>query len=383
MPALICSARLRLILFLLCQTAFLLGAVSVHGQSTDPTFPTPVGSKEIFGAIPARDIGDARLTDQFYGFTGAPGDLFITIQSRNLNGDFDIFTAGELRPLLKITVYAESTTPVTKNIYLRRRESLILRVEGRTPNDDDATYQIRFSGSFEPISGGVMLAESDRQPAESEKQPSKTGNRRGTRVSSVGARIEEPPTEVAATPTPEPPPMATPGAVPEKPEPAESARKTSSRNPRARGGTARKSPSKPSPATASKSGEAQDTSTAATEAEKAEKSRPEESAKPATTNKSSTEDKNKPETAKSDTKPATDRRTTSRRNSPSARDKAGAPDQTGARLVIERKDGSRVEYPMNTITRVTIENGQIMILKNDGYLIKVPMANVARMSIGP
>lgn len=383
------SPRSQVRLFCLVASLLFLSGVT-HAQSTDPTFPTPVGSREIDGAIPARDIGDARLTDQYYGFSGLPGDFFITVDTRNLNGDFDIFTAGELRPLLKITVYAESTTPVTKNIYLRRRESLILRVEGRTPNDDDATYKIRFSGSFEPISGGVILTGVEKQTTENEGPPSRTGSRKGTRVSSSGARIEEPPTEIAATPTPAPTPIATPSPGPERTESAESTKRTTTKNSRPE--KARKPVAKPaSPATTeTKSAEAKDTNKGA-EPEKAEKPKTTEPSSEAAS-KSSTEAKNKPETAESETKPATSNpenkpsttgRTNTRRNSDSARNKSAKPDQTGARLVIEQKDGIRVEYPMNMVTRVTVEKGQILILKNDGELVKVSMSNVARMSIGP
>src|SRR3989442_13769385 len=152
------AAQVRSMASVLCATAFsLLVVVGVCAQSTDVRFPTPVQTNEIVGTIAARDIGDARLTDYFYTFTGVPGDLLITIESRNLNGDLDVFTAGELRPLLKITVYAESPSTVTKNIYFRKREGLILRIETGTPNDNKGTYQNRFSGSFETIS--VPLAD--------------------------------------------------------------------------------------------------------------------------------------------------------------------------------------------------------------------------------
>ena len=66
------------------------------------------------------------------------------MQSQNLNGDIDVFTAGTLRPLLKLTLYAEIASPVTKGIYLRKREDLILRVEARSPNDDEGTYRLTF-----------------------------------------------------------------------------------------------------------------------------------------------------------------------------------------------------------------------------------------------
>src|SRR5438876_3568883 len=94
--------RTRPIVRLLWTAAcFFLFGGGVDAQSTDIRFSTPVATNEVVGTITARDIGDARLTDHFYTFTGAPGDLLITVESRNLNGDFDVFTAGELRPLVK------------------------------------------------------------------------------------------------------------------------------------------------------------------------------------------------------------------------------------------------------------------------------------------
>src|SRR5678810_709587 len=139
----------------------LLTVVCASAQSIDPNAPSPVRSNSVSGRIAARDLGDARLTDHYYAITGTPGDLLITVNSQNLNGDIDVFTAGTLRPLLKLTLYAESTTPVTKGIYLRKREDLILRVEARSPNDDEGTYRLSFGGSFEPIAGAPDIAETE------------------------------------------------------------------------------------------------------------------------------------------------------------------------------------------------------------------------------
>src|ERR1041384_5555148 len=94
----------------------LLTATVSFAQSLDVGSPTPVRSNTVNGKIAARDLGDSRLTDHYYAFTGTPGDLLLTVQSTNLNGDLDILTAVTLRPLLKLTLYAESTTPVTKGI---------------------------------------------------------------------------------------------------------------------------------------------------------------------------------------------------------------------------------------------------------------------------
>src|SRR6266542_333746 len=106
---------------------FFLACISTSAQSTDISSPSPVHTNEVTGTIAARDIGDARLTDYFYAFTGVPGDLLITVQSTNLNGDIDVFTANSLRPLLKFTVYSESSAPISKGLYLRKRENLVLR----------------------------------------------------------------------------------------------------------------------------------------------------------------------------------------------------------------------------------------------------------------
>src|ERR1041385_9293500 len=156
-------------LFVLALLLLLAGPVVA--QSTDPSSPWPVRSNTVTARIAARDLGDARLTDHYYAFTGTPGDLLISIQSNNLNGDVDVFTATTLRPLLKITLYAEITAPVVKGIYLRKREDLILRVEASSPNDDEGTYRLSFGGSFEPIVGGPDIAEAET-PAVPETTPS-------------------------------------------------------------------------------------------------------------------------------------------------------------------------------------------------------------------
>lgn len=176
-----------------CLTANL-----ARAQSTSMSAPSAVRSNEVTATIAARDLGDSRLTDHFFSFSGTPGDLLITVESKNLNGDIDVFTLAGMRPLMKFTVYEGSSAVITKSIYLRKREDLILRIEARTPNDDEGTYRVRFGGSFEPISGGpdggLEIATKDATGATGKK---------GRRVSSVGARIDEPVTEVAVA-APEP-----------------------------------------------------------------------------------------------------------------------------------------------------------------------------------
>ena len=312
------SAMLLLVAFLL------LIATSSFAQSLDPNAPTPVRTNSVTGGIAARDLGDARLTDHYYRFTGTPGDLMITVQSKNLNGDIDVFTAGSLRPLIKITLYAEIATPVTKGIYLRKREDLVLRIQARTPSDEEGTYRLFFGGSFEPVIGGPDIAETETPAPDT---PARTPGTR--RVTSAGARIDEPApppsTEVAAAPTPEPTPEATPVESPspsrEKPAETENEKPATPRSTRGRRPAGRRPAAK-----------TRDTTTAE-----------------ATTPKPAPE----PEP------------------------------EVGPRLVIETLDGTLINRSMSSVRRVTVENGLVVILNRDGTINRVALANVVRMSISP
>ncbi|HET6978487.1 MAG TPA: hypothetical protein VFI24_19305 [Pyrinomonadaceae bacterium] len=311
----------------LAVVLLLLTAISVAAQSIDPNAPTPVRSNTVTGSVAARDLGDARLTDHYFAFTGTPGDLLITIQSQNLNGDIDVFTAGTLRPLLKVTLYSEISTPVTKGIYLRKREDLVLRVEARSPNDDQGTYRIFFGGSFAPIVGGSDVSETEATATTETPRP-----QGGRRVSSTGARLPEPEptpvTEVAAAPTPEPTPepspeakpVESPGAEPEKSP--ETERPATARNTRGRRPAARR----PAPRVR-------------------EKPAPVEEPKP---------------------KPP-----------------AEPEPEVGPRLVIETNDGTLINRSMSTVRRVTVENGQVVVIGKDGKIDRILLINVVRMSISP
>jgi hypothetical protein len=313
-----------------------LTAASLCAQSLDPSKPTPVRSNTVDASIAARDLGDARLTDHYYAFTGTPGDLLITVQSQNLNGDIDVFTAGTLRPLLKLTLYAEISSATTKSIYLRKREDLVLRIEARTPNDAEGTYRVVFGGSFEPIVGGPDIAENET-PTPKVETPTT-----GRRVSSVGARIEEParPATEVATATPEPIPETTPEAKPvESPKPEEAKRTETTenvrpaprRNPRTRPSTPRAQPPR------------------ATETVQpaVEESKPE----PPRTEAPKTEPEPEPE--------------------------------IGPRLVIETRDGTLINRAMSGVRRVTVERGQVVVVGTDGKIDRILLADVVRMTIAP
>ncbi len=344
MPAFINIRKTFRVVFLLLACLWL-SPVSARAQSIDINAPIPVRTNEVSATIVARDLGDSRLTDHFYAFTGTPGDLLITVDSRNMNGDVDVFTAAGLRPLLKFTIYAGGSEPITKSIYLRQRQDLILRVEARTPNDDEALYRIRFGGAFEPIQGGPLLAETEGNASLNATAETRSG-KKGRRVSSVGARIEEPAeTEVATTP----PAEVAPTAEESKPNNVKpTARNSRSRRP-ARGSRS---------TTSTKEEKVAETIASGTE-----------SSAPAPVGASPSASKPAP------------RRRGSRRGPSKA---APEPEpNTGPRLVIETNDGTLIEHYMSSVRRVTVENGLVVIVAKDGKIQRVLLENVVRMSIAP
>ena len=350
--------RFRKQLFAALLVSIVLCAVApvAFSQSSDQNLPTAVLTKEINGRIPALDLGDARLTRHFYAFEGTPGDLLITIDSKNLNGDMDVFTAITFRPLIKTTLYASSQTgEVTKGIYLRTHQILILRVEARSPNDEEGSYHVRFGGTFQAFSGGIPVAENAEATNE-------TGPGRGNkRLSSVGATIAEPVVEtppantetktVAATEKPSEDTEAAKKPAAGKKRPA---RPTSTaRNSRGRGRPARPKPAPPNTVTPN-------TSEVKTEEAKPTEDKPAES---------------KAEPAKTDTGAATEEKT--------AKSKAQELPAPGAHLIIESKDGTRIDRPMSTVRRVVVEGGVIVIVLKTGRIERVSMSTVNRMAIEP
>src|SRR5439155_9790822 len=158
----------------------------LRAQSSDQYYPTPITSNEITGTIKARDVGDARLTTYYYAFNGTQGDIFINVVSRNFNGDIDIYLLDGLKPLTKMVIYADDGTYETgRLLYLRKPEKLMLRIEGRTPGDESATYRIKFGGSFSPLSSKT------RDGAQSAPKISNSDDTR-VRVNSVGTIIPVP-----------------------------------------------------------------------------------------------------------------------------------------------------------------------------------------------
>jgi len=340
-------------------TVLLLATQVSRAQSNDQTLPTAVLTNEINGTIAALDVGDSRLTRHFYAFEATPGDLTITVNSRNLNGDVDIFTAVTYRPLLKISLYANTIPPeVTKGVYFRSRQILILRVEARSPDDDPGQYRITFGGSFQPFSGGISVAENSDSPSETG-----TASRGTKRLSSVGATLpqtaeektEEAKTEEKVTDTE--PPKETEVKPEPKPKPARTTTRGGARNRGSR--TPRPKPAETEKPTA----ESAKTETPPTETPKTGKPR---SAKSRTAKPKVEPKPVEGEEKAGDTQPA-----------------APPQEPPGPHLIIEQLDGTRIDRPMSTVRRVIVEGGTIVVVLKTGKIERVPMSAVARMTIEP
>ena len=375
------SLRLAGALFLLCGLPC--GALA---QSSDLSSPTPVYASEIAGRIEPRDFGDARRTRHYYAFRGVEGDLTITAESSELTGEVDLYVANTMRPLLRITMYGNPTPAgVTKSVYLRREELLLLRVEARAVSDAAGSYRIRLGGAFAPAPAGMARAEESAAPS----VPDAGGRTEGTRrVTSTGARIPQPPSEraeesAAVTSRDE---TEAPAAVVSPAETRPGGRNARRETTRARrdGGAAR-APANRRGRTSTPPADA-----SSTEAARGETSAPEaerESAMPAERNPAPTARtargaRNRPEGTRRSTRPAptrpapeaaTDAATASATNLP-------APPQ---RLVVVTRDGQTLERDMSTVRRISVENNQLVIVTRDGKTVRQPMSNVQKMSIEP
>ncbi len=375
----------RLALSVAAFTFLVCGAALCAAQSSDISYPAPIFSEEVAGRIVPRDIGDARRTRHFYIFRGTEGDLLIDVEGAELSGDIDIFTATTLRPLLKVTLYGGTATKVSKSVFLRKEETLILRVEARAAGDAEGTYRIRFGGSFAPAPAGLAQAPETIAPDTASNAARKDRNVR--RVTSTGARIDEPVVEVpsleAAAPAPTPAESSgarAEGGTPPKREAPRSSRRGRGTRPapaRSKAPTAGKTPAETAGETTTSGNTADAAATPTTEAAR----EPDATARPSGTRA--------PRTPR--------RRTAPRRSTPAARAETATPSDTtptesstpapaaaaSPRLIIVTKDGETLEREMSTVRRVTVENNQVVVVTKDGKTIRQPMANVLKMSIEP
>lgn len=318
-------------------------------QSTSQSNPTAVTSNEINGVIPARAIGDSRLTNHFYAFDGEQGDVFINIVTENLDGDIDVFTLNTLQALTKITVFSDNANSETgRIIYLRKPENLLLRVQGRSPNDEQATYQIKFAGSFRPLTRAMA----EVTPLKPEVRAERPGD---VIVNSVGTII---------------------GVVP-KPEPAPKIEK---------------------PVEKAKVTEKEITVTSSDQAEKIETSAKieirresavevkEEETKPALEGLKTakpvviiTDDTDTIEKAKAEEDPRTD--ATSPATPESAVEPMNAEQLSKIQLVVSFKDGRVLRQAMNTVFSFNVNQGILTIVSNDGKISKYSLLVIDKIAI--
>ena len=328
--------------FLLLVLTFAAGRNSVAAQSVSQDFPTPVTSNEITGVIPARDVGDSRLTTFYYKFEGAIGDVFVNVSTKNFSGDIDIFADNGLRPLSKIVVYADFAENETgRVIYLRKPERLILRIQGRSPGDDPASYKIKFAGSF------VALTEGGG-PAEPEIPKVTAQTDTGIRVNSVG-------TIIAVTPKPKPV---------EKTADERAAERVAERKDNERISSVEEEKSAEEP--------------------KAEKPAPEvvvtenlPKAAAAVPPRSRAGAKRTP--------PA--RAAAARRAARPAKVKPAEPKEPAAdplaniRLVIQFKDGKTIERPMSEVFKFSVDKGVLTVISKDGSIGRFSILDVEKVTI--
>lgn len=328
-------------------------ALAVGAQSTNQNFPTPIAANEIAGTIAARDLGDARLTNYYYAFNGAQGDVFINLKTSNLDGDIDIFTADNLRPLTKITVFSDVPASETgRVVYLRKPEKLILRIQGRAPNDQPATFSLKFAGSFAPAQA---IAENDA-PAPPEV---KTENQTNARVNSVGTIIEvkpiPKPAEIVAVSEPER--NVEKEAVEIEPKKID-AKKTAVKKPKRE--PKRTSENEPKPAVAA-----------------AEEISEKDITKDITANNTiektvSTKNKRVVRTKTFGNKTEKTEKTKS----------AEEPNPLeSVRLLILLKDGAKIERSMSEVLRVGVVKGVLTLIMKDGAINRFSILDVAKMTI--
>jgi hypothetical protein len=323
--------------------------LSAAAQSTSQSFPTPVASSEISGTIPARDIGDSRVTTYYYTFEGSIGDVFVNVATKNFTGDVDIFADNGLRPLSKIVVYADLAENETgRVIYLRKPEKLLLRVQGRSPGDETASYRIKFAGSF------VAAKESDA-PAEPELPKVTAKNETGIRVNSVGTIIEVAPT----------------------------GRRTET--PRETAAVERAAKTEPTVA-------AKETAVAEKEPETAEPAKPEELKPTVITTETLREIKTeKPARTRSARRTTTAKNNTLKRtatpaaaDAPAAKAEDGPPEAdplANIHLVIQFKDGKSIERPMNEVFKFSVDKGVLTVVSKDGRIGKYSILEVEKVTI--
>jgi len=350
-------SRKRWIVRLVVLAVISLGSIDAYAQSNDQSFPTPVRSNEISGTVKARDVGDSRLTTYFYTFEGDQGDLFVNVQTRNFTGDIDVYIASGLRPLTKIVMYADiSETETGRVLYLRKPERLIMRIQGRTPGDDDATFRIKFAGGF-----SASKLEDSQNP---EIPKVNTESNSGIKVNSVGTILE-------VIPKPTPAPKETVAAVESETKEKAEENVVAKKREDDPGEEMR---SKPEVVITDPVGAEKKIETTKIPVRTNRRTRTRAPVKPKAEPVADTtpEDLKKEETT---TKPEAKKRAIRKTVEPEVDPMANV------RLVIYFKDGGTIERPMTDVFKFSIERALLTVISKDGTIGRYKMLEVSRVSI--
>lgn len=346
------------------------GVATADAQSTTQDLPTPVVSNEISGTIKARDLGDSRITTYYYAINGEQGDLFINLVTHNFTGDIDVFTINGLKPVTKIVVYADYGDVETgRAIYLRKAERLLLRVQGKTPNDDPATFRLKFAGSF--VAGKA-------DDATQTELPKVSGESRGNvRVNSVGTIIPSPPraTEARAEKDDEKEPEAARKAETKTDE--DTASKSDVRaETKSAPEVVVTDPVEPKPK-AVKPPVRRNTAAQRRAAVKAqtETAKVEEKKDPSSETASNTS----PEPVAATKQPPSRSRPARNAKKPPAEPKVDP--LASVNLVIQFKNGDLLEKKMNEVFRFSVDKGVLTVILKDGAITKYPVTDIAKLTI--
>lgn len=323
-PAL--SSHQSVALAVMCFLTLLLAATA-FGQSSDQNFPTHVTTNEINGVIKPRNIGDARLTTYFYLFEGSQGDIFINVATTNFTGDIDVYSADSMKPLTKMVMYADAGQSETgRLIYLRQPARILLRIEGRPPNDEAATFRIKFAGSF------VALAPETYEPPPTVAKRESVESRKSSESSEskTEAQKSEDQKPKAEDPTSEEPKPKTEDTVYEN---------------------------------------------------KSAKVIVKPAAKPTTARRRTT-------TAPKRTNPSRSERASSEKPTASQKSKTESPRTPPApdplanvKLIVVFKDGTVIDRPMSEIVRFSFDNGRLTVIEKNGSITRYQMATIAKVTI--
>ena len=341
-------------------------------QSTSQDFPSPIISNEISGTIKARDLGDPRLTTYYYALNGEQGDLFINLVSRNFTGDIDVFTINGLRPMTKIVVYADYGEVETgRAIYLRRPEKLLLRIQGRTPNDDDAFFRLKFAGSF-------VAARAEDAASAPEAPRVSAENRGAVRVNSVGTILPAPPKPVE---TPDEKAKAETETA-AKIEKAEDIRPVETEK------AAVSEEARPKPQLVVTDPVSAEKSPTSGRAPGSRRRRPASKAPLEEQNdKQAADGVAKAEKPASETQPNTSPsfRTLTGKNRKPRPSKAAAEPQPdpleSISLVVQFKDGKTLEKKMSEVFKFSVDKGVLTVILKDGTVSRYPIVEVAKVTI--